>query len=165
MNSTMSIPRIYLETSIFNFPFADDAPKYRDETIILFELIKEGKYEPYTSTYTFEEINLTEDEGKRTKLKAQVYDYGIKILQPNDEVRQLAGIYLTEGAVKVSYPTDALHIAITTVYGLDCIISMNFQHIVRRTTIERVGNINAREGYKRIGIYFPAEVIYDEENG
>jgi hypothetical protein len=95
----MSKLRIYLETSIFNFPFADDAPQYRDETKILFELIKEEKYEPYTSIYTFEEIDLTEDKEKRAKLITQVYDYGVKILQPNDEVRQLAGIYLAEGAV------------------------------------------------------------------
>ena len=160
----MSKPKIYLESSIFNFPFADDAPQYRDEAKILFRLIGEGNFDPYTSVYTIEEIDLTEDAGKRAKLKAQVYDYGVKILQPNDEVRQLAGIYLAERAVKASYPTDALHIAITTVYGLDCIISMNFQHIVRRTTIEKVDKINTREGYRRIGIYFPAEVIYDEEN-
>ena len=160
----MGKPKIYLETSIFNFPFADDAPQYRDETKILFEQIKEGKFEPYTSIYTIEEIDLTEDEEKRVKLKTQIYDYDVKILQPNDEVRQLAGLYLAEGAVKASYPTDALHIAVTTVYGLDCIISMNFQHIVRRTTIEEIERINNREGYKRIGIYFPAEVIYDEES-
>jgi predicted nucleic acid-binding protein len=161
----VSTLRIYLETTIFNFPFADDAPQYRDETKRLFELIREGKFEPYTSIYTIEEIDLTEDEEKRTKLKAQINDYGVKILQPNDEVKRLAGLYLAEKAVKASYPADALHIAITAVYGLDCIISMNFQHIVRRTTIEEVERINSREGYRRIGIYFPAEVIYDEENG
>ena len=97
----MDKPKIYLETTIFNFPFADDAPQYRDETKILFELIKEERFEPYTSIYTIEEINLTEDEDKRTKLKAQISDYGVKILQPNNQVRQLAGIYLAEGLLKL----------------------------------------------------------------
>ena len=153
-----------METSIFNFPFADDAPQYRDEAKILMEQIRGGKFEPYTSIYAIEELNLTKDEEKRAKLKTQIYDYGVEILHPNDEVRQLARIYLAEGAVKANYPTDALHIAIATVYGLDFIVSMNFQHIVRRKTIEEVDKINNREGYRRIGIYFPAEVIYDDEN-
>jgi len=32
----MKIPRIYLETTIFNFPFVDDAPDLRAGTIRLF---------------------------------------------------------------------------------------------------------------------------------
>ena len=80
--------KIYLETSVFNFPFADDAPQYRDDAKILFKLIREEQYEPYTSIYTIDEINLTEDEAKKAQLRAQVYNYGVKILQPNDEVRQ-----------------------------------------------------------------------------
>jgi hypothetical protein len=31
---------IYLETTIFNFPFADDAPQYKADTLKLFEEIK-----------------------------------------------------------------------------------------------------------------------------
>jgi hypothetical protein len=43
------IPAIYLETTIFNFPFADDAPQYRALTLRLFEEIKTGKFKPFTS--------------------------------------------------------------------------------------------------------------------
>jgi len=39
----MRIPKIYLETTIFNFPFADDAPQYRADTLKLFDEIKAGK--------------------------------------------------------------------------------------------------------------------------
>jgi hypothetical protein len=35
----------------------------------------------------------------------------------------LRALYIAEGAVKASYPTDVLHIAITAVYGLDFIVS------------------------------------------
>ncbi|MCL2382590.1 MAG: hypothetical protein FWC64_13545, partial [Treponema sp.] len=58
-----------------------------------------------------------------------------------------------------AYETDALHIAITTVSGLDFIVSLNFTHIVRTWTIERVRRVNKREGYQGIGIYNPAEVL------
>jgi hypothetical protein len=36
----MRVPAIYLETTIFNFPFVDDAPQYRSDTLELFEEIK-----------------------------------------------------------------------------------------------------------------------------
>jgi hypothetical protein len=47
----MSIPKIYLETTMFNFPVADDSPQYRDDTRKLSEEIKAGKFEPYTHRY------------------------------------------------------------------------------------------------------------------
>jgi hypothetical protein len=53
----------------------------------------------------------------------------------------------------------------TTVNGLDFIVSLNFQHIVRELTIKKVEEINKREGYKKIGIYKPSEVINGNENG
>jgi predicted nucleic acid-binding protein len=160
----MSAPKIYLETTIFNFPFADDAPQYKADSKKLFKLIKAGKFKPYTSEYAIDELNLTTQEDKRTEMKALIGEYHIELLPTNDEIKRLAALYIAEGAVKASYPTDALHIAITAVYGLDFIVSMNFQHIVKRKTIEETERINNREGYSRIGIYFPAEVIYDENS-
>jgi len=46
-----------------------------------------------------------------------------------------------------------------TVNGLDFIVSLNFTHIVRTWTIERVRRVNKREGYQGIGIYKPEEVL------
>jgi hypothetical protein len=160
----MSTPRIYLETSIFNFPFADDAPQYKADTLKLFELIKAGVYAPYTSTYVIEELEATEETDKLEKMKQLIEEYDVTIIPANPEAERLAALYLAEGAVKASYVTDAYHIAMTTVNHLDFIVSMNFQHIVRKTTIDETTRINEREGYKKIGIYKPAEVI-DGKNG
>ncbi len=33
----MRTPKIYIETSIFNFVFADDAPDKRDDALVLFQ--------------------------------------------------------------------------------------------------------------------------------
>jgi hypothetical protein len=52
-------------------------------------------------------------------------------------------------------------------YGqrLDFIVSLNFTHIARAWTIDRVRRVNKREGYQGIGIYRPAEVleIYEDD--
>jgi hypothetical protein len=47
----------------------------------------------------------------------------------------------------------------TTLYGLDFIVSLNFGYIVREWTLQRVDTVNIREGLKRIGIYKPVEVL------
>ena len=57
----MKIPTIYLETTIFNFPFADDAPQYKADTLKLFSEIKAGRFLPYTSEYVTRELAITKD--------------------------------------------------------------------------------------------------------
>ena len=55
----MDKPKIYLETTIFNFPFVNDAPELKADTIKLFDEIRAGKYEPYTSSYALDELGKT----------------------------------------------------------------------------------------------------------
>jgi hypothetical protein len=47
----LRIPTVYLETTIFNFPFTDDAPHYKEDTLKFFAEIKAGKFRPFTSEY------------------------------------------------------------------------------------------------------------------
>ena len=160
----MKIPSIYLETTIFNFPFADDAPQYRADSLRLFAEIKAGKFKPYTSEYVTQELENTRDTEKLKRMKTLIMDYGIMVVPASEEVKRLSDVYVTAGIVPEKYATDALHIAAATIAGLDYIISLNFRHIVKHKTIIETEIINAREGYKRVFIHTPAEVIdHDEE--
>jgi hypothetical protein len=158
----MDKPKIYLETTIFNFPFAPDLPgykKHKEDTLEILSRIKAGVYKPYTSIYTAAEINGTNAEVKRKQMKSLIDEYHIEILPQSAEAERLADLYVAEGAVPPGFPTDALHIAITTVYGLDFIVSLNFEHIAREWTVKKVKAVNNREGYRVIGIYKPMEVL------
>ncbi|MDR0791485.1 MAG: hypothetical protein LBE47_02985 [Methanomassiliicoccaceae archaeon] len=157
----MRIPKIYLETSVFNFFFTDDAPDKTADTISLFEEIRNGMYQPFTSVHVIEEIDNASDEKKR-KMYGLISDHGVTILQKDDEAIRLADEYVKEGIIPVKYGTDALHIASATVNDLDVIVSWNFRHIVKRKTVIMTESVNLRNGYKKIGIYSPTEVI---ENG
>jgi hypothetical protein len=157
----MRIPKVYLETSVFNFVFADDAPDKRRDTLKLFEEIREGKYVPYTSEYVTDELNAAPEE-KRLKMLRLIADYNIILIGTSDEAVRLADTYVSEGIIPQKYTADALHIAIATIMDMDFIVSLNFKHIVKRKTILLTEVINAREGYKRIGIFSPAEVIENE---
>jgi hypothetical protein len=115
--------------------------------------------DPYTSEYVLQEIRDTTEQGLRLKMLEYITKYEIKDLGQSDEAERLAALYLEAKAVPATYPTDAAHIAMTAINGLDFIVSLNFQHIVRPWTIEKVDAINEREGYKHIGIYKPSEVL------
>jgi hypothetical protein len=160
----MKIPSIYLETTIFNFPFANDAPHYQADTLQLFAEIKAGKFQPFSSEYVIRELEITKDKEKLTKMKTFISDYGITIIPAGSEIENLADIYISADIIPVKYATDALHIAAATVAGLDFIISLNFRHIVKHKTIIETEIINAREGFKRVFIHTPAEVIDHDEN-
>ncbi|MDR2741742.1 MAG: hypothetical protein LBB98_06260 [Treponema sp.] len=167
----MEKPKIYLETTMFNFYYEKrTAPPYLElkaEVHRIFELIKAGNYEPYTSIFATNEIDDTEDQEKRTKMWNLISDYGVTVLEVTPEADRLTALYIQEDVVSPAWATDAAHIAMTTVNGLDFIVSLNFTHIARPWTIEHVRRVNMREGYNPIGIYKPAEVleIYEEGTG
>jgi hypothetical protein len=69
-------------------------------------------------------------------------EYNITLLPSGAEVVLLADLYLAEGVVPESEPTDAAHIAIAVANGLDFIASLNFEYIVRSWAIERVRRVN-----------------------
>jgi len=159
----MDRPKIYLETTIFSFYHGIEiTPEYRQykaDVRAVFNLIKTGKYEAFTSPLAVDELTDEPDEEKRSKMLALISEYGVKVLSLTEETQRLTELYIREKVVSPAWETDAAHIAITSVNGLDFIVSLNFTHIVRPWTVERVRRVNFREGYKPIGIYKPSEVL------
>ena len=120
-----------------------------------------GKYEAFTSRFVIDELN-NAPEDKRDKMLNLILEHDILILETSDEAVRIADLYIAEKIIPSKYRTDGLHIAIATVNDLDMIISMNFQHIVKRKTKIGTRNINALNGYRAVEIYSPMEVMEDE---
>ena len=157
----MRTPRVYLETSVFNFVFADNDPEKQHGALKLFEEIGQTLYKPYSSDYVLHELSAAQ-EPKRGNMLRLLEKYSLNILPTNPEAERLAEIYVSEGIIPAKFSTDAVHIACATVNDLDFIVSYNFRHIVKRKTIIMTGAVNLREGYKQIGIFSPLEVIENE---
>ena len=153
--------KVYLETTLFNYYCDEDRGFAHESTVKLFDDISTGKYEAFTSTYVTDELENAQ-ETKRDKMMRLIAKYNIAVLAPSDEAVRVADLYIAEKIIPQKYRADALHIAIATVNDLDMIISMNFQHIVKRKTKIGTGNINALNSYRAIEICSPMEVIEDE---
>ena len=153
--------RIYLETTLFNFYFDEDRGFAHEATVALFGEIASGKYEAFTSAYVLDELAQAPAE-KRDKMMGLLAQYNVTVLAYADEALSLADIYVAEDIIPAKYRTDGLHIAISAVNDLDMIISMNFQHIVKRKTKLLTGNINVLNGYRAVEILNPMEVVENE---
>jgi hypothetical protein len=157
----MKKSKVYLETTLFNFYVDIDRGDAHVDTVRLFKEIAAGKYEAYSSDYVVDELKRAPDE-KREKMIGLFSEYGIEVLEPDDEASRLADLYVSEGIIPQKYRTDGLHIAIATINGLDMIISMNFQHIVKNKTEKLTGALNVLNGYRAVEIVSPMEVIEDD---
>ena len=85
---------LYLETTVFNYYFDSDRDGHED-TIRLFEAIKAGKYESYTSEYTVFELQ-DAPEPKRSEMLALIGKYNIVVLSITKESDRMADMYIRE---------------------------------------------------------------------
>ena len=83
-------------------------------------------------------------------------------LELNEDCRHLARVLLDEHAVPAEAVEDALHIAVSTVHGMDYLLTWNCAHIAnahRRQVIEGVCRVSE---YNPPIICTPEELIGDE---
>ena len=158
----MKKPQLYIETSVWNFYFADDAPEKKEITLRFFEKVKQGEYKIFISDVVIEEINRATDDKKQLLLSI-ITKYNPKRLIINEEAVELAKIYITEDVLPANKIEDAMHAAVATVFEMDALISWNLTHLSNLKKMERINGINMKEGYsKRLELITPLEVS-DEE--
>jgi predicted nucleic acid-binding protein len=157
----LRIPKIYLETTMFNYYIDTDRDAHAD-TVILFEDCAAGKFKPFTSTYTTNELEAAPPI-KRDKMFSLIKRYGVEVLEATETSDALALRYIAEGALPKGSLMDASHIAIASINELDIIVSLNFSHIVRSKTIEMTAAINVLVGLGKIKIESPMGVIDSEK--
>ncbi|MFV0564829.1 MAG: PIN domain-containing protein [Flavobacteriaceae bacterium] len=150
--------RIYIDTSVIGGYYDIE---FEAATKKLFERIKNKDFDIF-----FSEVNETE------LILAPAYIQEVKSLIPtdcltfiemSDEVENLAQTYILEKALGKSSENDAYHIALSSVYRLDCLISWNFKHIVNFDKIKMFNSINMRLGYPLIDIRSPLEFLKDDK--
>jgi len=158
----MKKPQLYIETSVWNFYFADDAPEKKEITHTFFNKVKESEYEIFISDTVIEEIGRADDE-KRQLLLNIIKEFNPKRLIIDQEVVELAQKYIAEGVLPANKFEDAVHAAVATMFEMDALISWNLKHLSNLKRMEMINGVNMKEGYsKRLELITPMEVS-DEE--
>ena len=156
--------KIYLDTSVISFYFAEDAPEKMAITRKFFDQeMATGNYEIYLSSIVFEELGDTINPELRDKMLKLARELHAEVVPLSEAVDQIATQFVEEGLIPVKYKEDGLHLAIALLHNLDYVISWNFKHLVKLKTKRAVRIMAVREGFKEVEILTPQEVISDED--
>jgi hypothetical protein len=93
---------------------------------------------------------------------ALIEKYNLTSFDISEESDRIGDLYLENGVIPFKYRIDAAHIAIASIYGLDCVVSYNFEHINRVRTKLLTERINVEEGYRGVIICTAKEILEDE---
>ena len=159
---------IYLDTSVINFLFAEDAPEKQEITVDFFEhYVLPQIYDVYVSVVVIDEISRTKDQHKREMLLATLRQYNITVVSIEErmnEIEELAKSYIEKRIIPDKKMDDALHIAICTVFEMDVLLSWNYKHLANVNKERLILSANLLEGYSRqFRMATPMEVMYEEE--
>jgi hypothetical protein len=161
--------KVYLDTSIINFLYTNDSLEYRKATEVFFEnVVAKNKIDTYISNVVIDEINKTEDKDKRNILLGTFKKYtNIKTLiaenEAMDEIAALGENYINNGIIPPKKVADSLHIAYSTVFQMDILLSWNFQHLANVSKEQKIIILNRTLGYNYpFRMANPWEVYFEE---
>jgi len=155
--------KLYLDTSVPSFLFADDSPEKREVTLKFWDILKLALYDILISDILLSEISRSEIPSPQ-ELEDKLSEIVSEIVSVNEDVFSLAQKYVDEGIIPQTYQDDALHIALATYNEADALISWNFKHMVKLKTIRGVNGINRMLGFKEIEILTPQSWIQEDNN-
>lgn len=147
-------PKIYLDTSVVSVYDDPRIPQRQAQTREFWKTFKNFKV--YISEVTIQEINNSPNSKKRKRLLNLVKNFNR--LQITEEVEKLAQEYIKKKIIPTRYIDDALHLAITTVNGIDILVSWNCKHLINIKTKHEANKINLIKGYEEIELVEPPMV-------
>jgi predicted nucleic acid-binding protein len=156
--------KLYLDTSVPSFLFAEDSPERREVTIQFWDILKLGLYDIVISEVLLAEISRSAMPSAQ-ELEDRLSELVVEIVSVNEDIFALAQKYIDEGIIPQKYQDDALHIALATYNEADAVISWNFKHMVKLKTIRGVNGINKMLGYKELEILTPQSWLQEDDNG
>jgi predicted nucleic acid-binding protein len=128
LSTVMARMKLYIETTVPNFLFADDAPEKKSATEEFFRWLKICRDELFTSALVLEELEAAR-QALRSKLLRAMNSVPCEVLPITREQRGLASVYVTEGVIPARYTDDAIHAAVCVLNRIDCLVTWNMKHL------------------------------------
>lgn len=157
--------KIYLDSSVISFLYADDAPDFQAVTQDFFMNYSQN-FDLFISQVVLWEIGKTVDASLRDRITNTLEKYPIAVLAEDaaNELDDLAADYLDAGILPRSQIEDAYHVAYATVHEMDILLSWNFKHLANVNREVRIQEANRVRGYwKPLRIASPLEVVSEDD--
>ena len=153
--------RLYLDTSVISFLKAEDSPEKMQDTVILWNNIKNNVYDVVISDLTIEELEKC-PEPKQAYMFEKLKEIEMTVVKIENNVDELSRDFIKAGILKEKSFDDCRHIATAIMTKCDIIVSWNFKHIVNDKTIDGIKRIGNIKNLPEIKIYCPSMLIGDE---
>jgi predicted nucleic acid-binding protein len=115
-----------------------------------------AEYETYVSALVYEEAGRGDPEQAKMRIAAMK---PFRMLDIDDEARNLAEKITAGKGVPKENPEDALHIAVAAVNGMEVFVTWNFAHLNNPFTRMMVRQIVENQGYECPEICSPEELL------
>lgn len=162
----MSLPRLYLETTIPSYltawPSGNAVIAGHQVTTREWWATCQERFELYVSQFVLDEAGSGDSEAARVRLEVL---RGLPVLPATDAALTLAGALLVEGAIPEKARTDAAHIAVAAVHGMDFLVTWNCRHIANAEMEPRIREVCERHGWRSPKICTPEQLLPKEEEG
>jgi predicted nucleic acid-binding protein len=156
--------KLYLDTTVWNYPFETHSPERTADTVEFFRLVRMGLYEVFYSDMVIFEIEATRTPRRDLMMKL-FREIAPQELKQREEIEILAEEYLERNVLPKKSRIDALHVAYSTVYQMDALVSWNFQHLANMNRRNRVIALNIEKGYNfPVELVTPLEVLGDDKD-
>jgi hypothetical protein len=149
--------RVYADTSVYGGAFDEE---FAQASRTFFSEVRQGRFELLVSPVLEEE--LADAPESVSALYREMAASAESAVSPTEAV-QLQEAYLRAGIVAPKWADDALHVAFAAVNRCSMLVSWNFRHIVHYDKIALYNAVNLVQGYGKIGIHTPQEVIEYED--
>lgn len=153
-------PRVYLETSVVSYLVG----RLSRDVVVLGnqELTREWwasrrvEYELFISEIVVGEAAIGDPDLARQRL--EIAD-NLTLLAVTEEAERLAPLLLRAAGLAPNAETDALHMALAAVHGMDYLLSWNCSHIANATIRRAIEKQCRASGYEPPVICTPQELI------
>lgn len=155
--------RLYLDSSVLGWSLNHSNAARFAEANLLLQQITDGRFIGAYSWVSVQEIEAA-PEHIAEKLWQKVHQAKLKRVTKRlgKRAEVLAQTYCNKKIVPSDFKTDALHIAIATLWKADALVSYNFEHIVSLEVMVAVNAVNKALNLNKIFLCQPQEVIIGE---
>jgi hypothetical protein len=156
--------RVYVETTIPSFYYTlrtDPESVARMHWTRQWWAEQAPKFELLSSAAVIAELE--QGSSEQTQARIALLE-GLELLEITEQVKQIAAIYI-EKLVMPNDPTgDALHLAVTSFYRLDVLLTWNCQHLANPNKMEHIRAVNYELGLPMPLLTTPLNYLSGDES-
>jgi len=152
--------RVYLETTIMSYltarPGRDLIRAARQEVTRLWWDERSPDFDLYISQFVLDEAGEGDEDAARRRL---LLLEELPLLETTEQVVALGQAFVQQDIMPQRAATDALHVAVATVHGMDVLLTWNCRHLANAELLGDIARLIRSKGYEPPVICTPDELM------